>query len=355
MNILKTLLLVFGISFLVSACAEDTIGDNGSANSTAANVAPTLAGPYIGDNSTYKQQGSQDYAYMKDLAALPAYAGGTAEHPMLKNYFNRGHAAYSSIHNNWFDWNSEDVHGYIENNMQILPDANGVQGTNATKQGVRFPHSYHQDIAKYTDLIGNCTTNCHIRYTYAETKPFQVSPPCAAMEEHGVLPDGFSSWEDYYAVCQAPDNQTHSKIVFRNKIQVGDSSYQTNTAHNFCWSCHANLPSPYRAPHGFIITSDNVSHQPNGSCSHCHYWPLNSMGEPGKGAAADWLDGQGKADALFYGRPDVRENHFGNKADLPANTFVPATAHEYPDATTTFEYVEGGTNPAPQFTPPSGN
>ena len=354
MNILKTVLLAFGISLLVSACAEDTIGNNGSAGSTAANVAPTLAGPYIGENSTYGNN-SQDYSYMKELVTIDPdnYSGGTDGHPMLANYFNRGYAAYSSIHNNWFDWNSIDVHGGAENNMQILPDANGVQGTNATKQGVRFPHSYHQDIAKYTDLIGNCTTNCHIRFTDAPTLPYNVSPACSPEAAPGVPPATFNgTWEEYVAQCK--QNNKHSKIVFDRKVQVGDSSYQTNKAHDFCWSCHANLPYPYRAPHGFIVTSDNVSHQPNGSCSHCHYWPLNSMAEPSK--ANGMVDNQGKADALFYGRPDVRENHFGNKPALPSTApFDPATAHEYPDATTTFNYVEGGTNPAPQFTPPAGN
>ena len=211
-----------------------------------------------------------------------------------------------------------------------------MNGTNATKSGVRFPHSYHQDIAKYTDLIGNCTTNCHIRYDNATENPFAVSPG------------------------NANKGATHSKIVFRNKIQVGDSSYQTNTAHDFCWSCHANLPEPTRAPHGYIVTSDNVTHQPNGSCSQCHYWPLNSIAEPGKGAAVDWVDGQGKADVQFYGRPDVRENHFSNKEDLPTtgtSAFNPATAHKYPDATAAgdiFEYDQTGvSNPEPQYTPPT--
>lgn len=364
MNILKTVLLVFGVSLLVSACAEDTIGNNGSAGSVDAKVAPTLEGPYIGDNSTYGN-GSQDYAYMKTLADnVSAYANGTKGHPMLANYFNKDQAAYNRIHNNWFDWNSIDVHGYAENNQQILPDENGVHGTNATKNGVRFPHTYHQDIAKYTDLIGNCTTNCHIRYTYADTKPFQVSPPCKPMKEgedgQHLLPNGVSSWEDYDAICNAPDNQTHSKIVFRNKIQVGDSSYKTNTAHDFCWSCHANLPEPTRAPHGFIVTSDGVSHQPNGSCSHCHYWEINDMREPSTTNGMQ-TDASGAADVQFYGRPDVREDYFKKKAPLPT-AFDTTKAHKYPDADNNTG-VDGGAfkydnntpsnNPAPQFTPPT--
>ena len=337
MNILKTLLLVFGISFLVSACAEDTIGDNGS-SAGLVDTRPTLEGPYIGENSTYGN-GSQDYSYMKELETKPNYANGTSGHPMLENYFNRGHHYYSSIHNNWFDWTQKDVHGEVENNIQIVPD---MGGKNPTKNGVRFPHSYHQDIARYTDLIGNCTTNCHTRFINAQTKPYNVAPPCAQGAEPG----------DPSCV------PTKSKIVFASKVQVGDSSYN-NPAHNFCWTCHANLPKPARAPHGFIVTTNadgtTTSHQPNGNCSNCHYWTFGSISEPGHGDLANVLDGQAKADALFYGRPDVRENHFGKKADLPANTFVPATAHEYPDATTTFEYVEGGINPAPQFTPPAGN
>ena len=72
MNILKTVLLVFGVSLLVSACAEDTIGNNGSAGSVDAKVAPTLAGPYIGDNSTYGNN-SQDYSYMKELVKSKRY------------------------------------------------------------------------------------------------------------------------------------------------------------------------------------------------------------------------------------------------------------------------------------------
>lgn len=352
MNILKTLLLAFVISILVSACAADNNDNNNySTTATPEQLKQTLAGPYIGENSTYGNN-SQDYAYMKELVTMDPdnYSKGTAEHPMLKNYFNRKYAAYSSIHNNWFDWNSIDVHGEAENNIQILPDANGNQGTNATKQGVRFPHSYHQDIAKYTDLIGNCTTNCHIRYTDAPTAPFAVSPACTPEKAPGVQPDGFATWEEYVDYCS--QNNKHSKIVFQHKIQVGDSSYTTNTAHNFCWSCHANLPAPYRAPHGFIVTSDNVSHQPNGSCSHCHYWPLNSMAEPS--TANGMVDNQGKADVQFYGRPDVRENHFGTKADLPSTgAFDPATAHAYPDATTTFDYnTEAESNP-PQYTPPT--
>lgn len=338
MNILKTLLLVFGISFLVSACAEDTIGDNGS-SAGLVDTRPTLEGPYIGENSTYGN-GSQDYEYMKKLAQEENYKNGTQEHPMLKNYFNRSHAAYSSIHNNWFDWTQKDVHGEVENNIQIVPD---MGGKNPTKNGVRFPHSYHQDIARYTDLIGNCTTNCHTRFINAQTKPYNVAPPCAQGAEPG----------DPSCV------PTKSKIVFASKVQVGDSSYN-NPAHNFCWTCHANLPKPARAPHGFIVTTNadgtTTSHQPNGNCSNCHYWTFGSISEPGHGDLANVLDGQGKADALFYGRPDVRENHFGNKPALPSTApFDPATAHEYPDATTTFEYVEGGTNPAPQFTPPAGN
>ena len=276
---------------------------------------------------------------------------------MLKNYFNKGQAAYNRIHNNWFDWNSIDVHGYAENNQQILPDENGVHGTNATKNGVRFPHTYHQDIAKYTDLIGNCTTNCHIRFRDAKTTPYKVSPPCGAMKEgengEHVLPAGETSWDEYKAKCQDPANQKHSKIVFDRKIQVGDSSYQTNKAHDFCWSCHANLPEPTRAPHGFIVTSDGVSHQPNGNCSTCHFWEINDMREPSTTNGMQ-TDASGTADVQFYGRPDVRENYLGGKADL-ATAFDPATAHAYPDATTTFNYVEGGTNPAPQFTPPAGN
>lgn len=346
MNILKTLLLVFGISFLVSACAEDTIGDNGS-SAGLVDTRPTLEGPYIGDNSTYGN-GSQDYSYMKELETKPNYANGTSGHPMLENYFNRGHHYYSSIHNNWFDWTQKDVHGEVENNIQIVPD---MGGTNPTKNGVRFPHSYHQDIARYTDLIGNCTTNCHTRFINAQTKPYNVAPPCAQGAEPG----------------DPSCNPTKSKIVFASKVQVGDSSYN-NPAHNFCWTCHANLPKPARAPHGFIVTTNadgtTTSHQPNGNCSNCHYWTFGSISEPGHGDLANVLDGQAKADANFYGRPDVRENHFGNKADLPAGTFVYETAHKYPDADNNTE-IDGGAfkydnetpsnNPAPQFTPPAGN
>ena len=355
MNILKTVLLVFGVSLLVSACAEDTIGNNGSAGSVDAKVAPTLEGPYIGDNST-SGNGSQDYAYMKTLAEnVSAYANGTTGHPMLKNYFNKNKAAYNRIHNNWFDWNSIDVHGYAENNQQILPDENGVHGTNATKNGVRFPHTYHQDIARYTDLIGNCTTNCHIRFRDAKTTPYKVSPPCGAMKEgengEHVLPAGETSWDEYLAKCQDPANQKHSKIVFDRKIQVGDSSYQTNKAHDFCWSCHANLPEPTRAPHGFIVTSDGVSHQPNGNCSTCHFWEINDMREPSTTNGMQ-TDASGAADVQFYGRPDVREDYFKKKAPLPT-AFDTTKAHKYPDATETFDYnTQLEANP-PQYTPPT--
>ena len=348
MNILKTVLLVFGVSLLVSACAEDTIGNNGSAGSVDAKVAPTLEGPYIGDNSTYGN-GSQDYAYMKTLADnVSAYDNGTKGHPMLANYFNKGQAAYNRIHNNWFDWNSIDVHGGAENNQQILPDENGVHGTNATKNGVRFPHTYHQDIAKYTDLIGNCTTNCHIRFTDAPTLPYNVSPACKPEAGHGLPPEGFEgTWDDYVAQCK--QNNRHSKIVFRNKIQVGDSSYKTNTAHDFCWSCHANLPEPTRAPHGYIVTSDGVSHQPNGSCSTCHVWGINDMREPSITNGMQ-TDSSGAADAQFYGRPDVREDYFKKKAPLPT-AFDTTKAHKYPDATETFNYnTQLEANP-PQYTP----
>lgn len=317
MNILKTLLLVFGISFLVSACAEDTIGDNGS-SAGLVDTRPTLTGPYIGENSTYGN-GSQDYSYMKELETKPNYANGTSGHPMLENYFNRGHHYYSSIHNNWFDWTQKDVHGEVENNIQIVPD---MGGTNPTKNGVRFPHSYHQDIARYTDLIGNCTTNCHTRFINAQTKPYNVAPPCAQGAEPG----------DPSCV------PTKSKIVFASKVQVGDSSYN-NPAHNFCWTCHANLPKPARAPHGFIVTTNadgtTTSHQPNGNCSNCHYWTFGSISEPGHGDLANVLDGQAKADGQYYGRPDIRENYFGDKADLPTSSFDPRFAHTIVDDNTT--------------------
>lgn len=313
MNILKTLLLTLGITLLVSACAEDTIGDNGSTNISGVDTRPTLSGPYIGDNN------SQNYEYMKELAALPAYANGTSGHSMLKNYFGRGDAYYNRYHNNWFDWTQRDHnHGFVEDNIQVVP---AELGANATKNGVRFPHSYHQDIAKYTDLIGNCTTNCHIRYDSKATKPFTVAPG-------------------------NPDiGATHSKIVFNKKIQVGDSSYN-NPAHNFCWTCHANLPKPTRAPHGFIITKDNVTHEPNGNCSKCHYYTLGDITEPA-------ADTRAKADVQYYGRPDIRENNFGTKLPLDNTAaFNPEFAHTYADDNTTgkFNYTEAkqaGTRPAP--------
>lgn len=291
MKIFKNLLLTLSVMMLAAACGNlPEEGQNvtaGNSNGvTDADIQPTLSGPYIGEGS------SQDYSYMAQLPTLSAaYDNGTSGHPFLKDYFGKGDANYYSYHNNWFDWTQRDHHhGFMEDNIQVVPS---LGGTNATKGSVRFPHSYHQDISKYTDLIGNCTTNCHTRYVDRETKPFQVAPPCNTANNPN-------------AVCTT---QTHSKIVFKQKIQVGDSGYN-NPAHNFCWSCHANLPTPSRAPHGLIVTNDGVTHQPNGSCSTCHYYPVGDINEP-------VADSRTKADADIYGIEGARENNFGTKAPLP--------------------------------------
>lgn len=277
MKFFNTLLLTLIVIIFAAACGNlpeegqnITIGDNTQNNP---DLVQNLPGPYIGDGD------SQNYSYMATLKTLDAYAQGTKGHSMLSNYFGNNDPYYARNHNNFFDWTQEDfLHGYAENNIQIIP-SNGI---NATKGSVRFPHSYHQDIARYTDLIGNCTTNCHTRFKEKDTKPFQVSPGSAG-------------------------NPTGSKIVFSQKVQVGDSTYK-NPAHNFCWTCHANLPTPTRAPHGLIVTKDGVTHQPNGTCSTCHFYNVGDIVEPTP-------DPRPVADRNTY--EPQRENHFNNKAPLP--------------------------------------
>ena len=204
MKFFNTLLLTLIVIIFAAACGNlSEEGQNvtaGNSNGlTDADIQPTLSGPYIGDGD------SQNYSYLAQLPTLSrAYDNGTSGHPFLKDYFGKGDAYYNSYHNNWFDWTQRDHnHGFMEDNIQVVPS---LGGTNATKGSVRFPHSYHQDISKYTDLIGNCTTNCHTRYVDRDTKPYQVAPPC-------------NTARDPNAVCTT---QTHSKIVFKQKIQVGD-------------------------------------------------------------------------------------------------------------------------------------
>lgn len=290
MKFFNTLLLTLIVIIFAAACGNlPEEGQNvtaGNSNGvTDADIQPTLTGPYIGEGS------SQDYSYMATLKTNPAYAQGTSGHSMLANYFDKGDAYYNTYHNNWFDWTQRDHnHQFMEDNIQVVPSLNGA---NATKGGVRFPHSYHQDISKYTNLIGNCTTNCHTRFVDKDTKPYQVAPPCTN------------------AVPSSECKTTHSKIVFPKKIQVGDSSYN-NPAHNFCWSCHANLPTPTRAPHGLIVTNDGVTHQPNGSCSTCHYYPVGDINEP-------VADSRTKADQNKFGADGTRENILPKEPLPPLN------------------------------------